>query len=69
MRSFFRSRECLQCLPTATLFPQLSLALQRAMGNGVVRVFASGRGAEAVEVVAEAHSLTLGLAANDDAVA
>ena len=31
MRSFFRSRECLQCSPTAILFPQLSPALQRAI--------------------------------------
>eukprot|EP01047_Picozoa_sp_COSAG01_P007642 COSAG01_NODE_292_length_19376_cov_61.487239_19_plen_236_part_00 len=33
------------------------VALQRAMGSGTVRVFATGQGAGAVGVVAEAHTL------------
>ena len=33
------------------------LALQRAMGSGIVRLFATGKGVKAVGVVAEAHTL------------
>ena len=43
------------------------LALQRAMGSGIVRLFAAGRGAGAVGVVAEAH--TLGTTGHGDAAA